>query len=120
MSVGPRRVLVVEDEWLIAAETQDVLESAGVEVVGPVASVAEALELLAGQAVDAAILDVHLNHEMSLSVAERLMETGTPFVFVTGFAAADLPQAFRGCAVLGKPLKAATLLLSLGINCPET
>ena len=113
-----KRVLLVEDEWIIAADTQDMLESAGCKVIGPAATVAAALKLLDEEAVDTAILDVHLTREMSLPVAEVLIERNVPFVFVTGFAPSDLPPRFRGCPILTKPWREDTLLRALGVLDP--
>lgn len=113
MSARRRRILVLEDEWIVAMDTQDLLESAGFEVVGPVASVREALALLQSAPVDAAVLDVHLTREMSFPVAEALIACATPFVFVSGFARADLPPRFREHPLLSKPVVAERLLAAL-------
>ena len=111
--ISARRILVLDDEWIIALDTQDMLESAGFEVVGPAATVREALELLHEAPVDAAVLDVHLTGEMSFPVAEALIASGTPFVFVTGFNVTDLPAAFRHHPLVSKPLMAERLLAAL-------
>ena len=108
-----RRILVLEDEWIIALDTQDMLESAGFEVVGPVATVREALKLRLNSPIYAAVLDVHLKHEMSFPVAEALVASATPFIFVSGFDATDLPAQFRHHPLLTKPLVAERLLAAL-------
>ncbi len=110
------RVLIVEDEWLLAMETQGVLQDAGCIVVGPVSSVAEALALIAAEAVDAAVIDVCLVAEMSYPVAEALMARAIPFAFATGFVAGDLPERFRDCRFLSKPLHAGALIATLGLG----
>ncbi len=84
------KVLVVEDEMLIAAEMEATLEDLGCEVVGPFARVGHALEALKETTVDAAVLDVNVRGEMIFPVAEKLQELGVPMVFCTGYA--DLPH----------------------------
>ncbi|MGC1302554.1 MAG: response regulator [Caulobacteraceae bacterium] len=110
---APRRILVVEDQWLIADQTEQQLRAAGYDVVGPAATVAAALDLLDGEAVDAAVLDIHLNGETSFPIAQMLMERGVPFLFVSGFEAGDLPPAFRACAHLRKPFASDALVMHL-------
>lgn len=110
----PRRILVVEDEWLVAADLEDALVEAGLEVIGPAPSVGEALALLASHGpVDAAVLDVHLTRETSLPVAEALRREGVPFVFATGFTPDDLPIEFRTQPLLTKPVDPSVLLARL-------
>lgn len=108
-----RAVLVVEDEWLIACDVQDGLEDAGYEVVGPAATVSEALSLMRSHELFAAVLDVNLVGEKSYPVAEALLAQGTPFVFVSGFARTDLPVGYRDFPLLPKPLSFDKLLPAL-------
>src|SRR3712207_5255758 len=83
-----RRVLVVEDEYLLAEDLRDELEGEGAIVLGPVPSVAEALELLrSGPKPYMAIVDINLQGEMVWPVADRLREMGVPFIFATGYDA---------------------------------
>lgn len=90
-----RRVLVVEDEYLVAQDVAQKLGDMGVEVSGPVPRVAEALALLASGSArpDAAILDVNLGGEMVFPVVEILRKRGVPLVFVTGYDPWTLPYA---------------------------
>ena len=108
-------VLVVEDEVLIAMQIEDAVVQAGGAVVGPAASVAEAVDLVVGQTPAAAILDVNLGGgERSFAVADVLMAKGIAFAFCTGYAGvADLPERFRGATVLAKPLDHAVLVQTL-------
>ena len=106
-----RGILVLEDEWIIALDTQDMLERAGFEVVGPAATVREALKLRLNAPIYAAVPDVHLKHEMSFPVIEALVASATPFV--SGFHATDLPAQFRHDPLLTKPLVAERLLAAL-------
>jgi PAS domain S-box-containing protein len=106
---GGRRVLVVEDEPLIAAEIAATLELAGFKIIGPTGSVRHALALMAGDGCDAAVLDVNLGQETSEPIARGLMSGGKPFVVVSGYASAQLPQVFRAAPLIGKPLSPAML-----------
>lgn len=99
------RVLVVEDEILIALETEQMLGCLGCIVIGPVPSVARALALLEGEEPDFAILDVNLGSERSTPIAEALRARGVPFALATGYNDRQLPEAaFRDAPHLGKPL----------------
>ena len=104
-----RRVLVVEDEPLIAAEIATTLELAGFKIVGPAGSVSLALALMNGDGCDAAVLDVNLGHETSEPIARGLMNEGKPFVVVSGYTRAQMPQIFRAAPLIGKPLSPAVL-----------
>jgi len=99
-----RRILVVEDEALIAMVIEDTLREEGAEVVGAAASVNEALRLITENngPLDAAVLDVRLGDSHVLPVANRLAALGLPFVFVTGYQQADI-EVHRGAPVLRKP-----------------
>jgi DNA-binding response OmpR family regulator len=104
-----QRVLVLEDEWLIAEQIEDALDAAGYEVIGPLGRVAEALELLDGQAVDVAVLDINLHEERSFVVAEKLAQTSTPFVFLSGYSDVELPPSLEDRPLLQKPVNSARL-----------
>ncbi|TIN16060.1 MAG: response regulator [Mesorhizobium sp.] len=112
MSDRPR-VLVVEDEWLIAEDTASRLGAAGYPVIGPVPSVAAALQLIDADKVDVALLDIHLNGETSLPIAETLLARGTPFAFVTGFGRRDVPPPFRSCKFVTKPASDDAILTTV-------
>lgn len=100
------RVLVLEDQFLIALEIEDVLARLGCTVLGPFSTVARALDLLGRVRVDFAILDVNLGDELSTPVAEALRARGVPFALSTGYDGCDrLPAgAFDGAPHLGKPI----------------
>ena len=87
-----KRVLVVEDEYLVALEVESVLLDAGCIVVGPFASVEEGLAAAEVEDVDIALLDVNVAGEMVFPVAYLLERAGTPFLFVTGYGEAILPR----------------------------
>src|SRR5947209_3625707 len=77
------RILIVEDDYLLAGDMASALRQLGAEVIGPARSAARALELVDSSSVDLAVLDINLSGELVFSVAERLAEQGTPFVFST-------------------------------------
>jgi PAS domain S-box-containing protein len=104
-----RRVLVVEDEPLIASRIESILFNAGFDVIGPAGNVRLALALIEHQGCDAAVLDVRLGDETSAPIAHRLIKSGTPFVVVSGYTRAQLPTVFQTAPLIGKPLRAAVL-----------
>ena len=107
LSLRGLRLLVVEDEPLIAMMIADMLQDFGCVVVGPAGSVAHALDLIEREAVDGALLDVTLGGgRRSYPVAEALQKRGIPFAFVTGYGEAGLIADFRGIGVLRKPFVA--------------
>jgi CheY-like chemotaxis protein len=107
-----RCLLVVEDEYLIAADLTASLESLGVEVIGPAASVEEALGLVAtdGNRLDGAVLDINLRNERVFPVADVLTARGVPFIFTTGYDGAAVPGHYAGAPRCQKPVDNAQLL----------
>lgn len=103
------RVLIVEDEPLLAMDVADQLTDAGFEVVGPATSVADALNLLAQRGCDVAVLDVHLGHENSEAVALALKSKDTPFIVLSGNSQKHFPPGFQGAPFLSKPISPPTL-----------
>lgn len=104
MTSRPCRVLVVEDEMLIATLIEDMLIDFGHEVVGPAMRLRRALEIAREETFDLAILDVNLANEQSFPVANLLLERNIPFIFVTGYGAEGLDGKFEGAMVLQKPI----------------
>ena len=98
-----RRVLLVEDEILVAWLLEDTLADLGCAVVGPAASVQQALAMIDAQAIDAAVLDANLNGQLSYPVADALAPRGVPFVFSTGYNKDRMPDGYRAFPVLQKP-----------------
>ena len=96
-----RRVLVVEDETMVAWLLEDMLADLGCAVVGPAAYVNQALAMLDAEALDAAVLD--LNGQKSYPVADALAARGVPFVFSTGYNKDSLPNSYQSFPVLQKP-----------------
>nr|WP_294528187.1 HWE histidine kinase domain-containing protein [uncultured Rhodopila sp.] len=100
------RILIVEDAYLISILLEQVLEDQNWEVVGPAARVPAALALAASERIDAALLDINLDGEMSWDVARELRKRGIPFSFSTGYgSAADLPEDLADVFVLKKPFQ---------------
>jgi CheY-like chemotaxis protein len=97
------RVLVVEDEALVALQLEDMLSDLGCAVIGPAARVHQALDLLNGQRVDAAVLDLNVAGELVYPVADALTRRGVPFIFATGYGASGLTEPYRSRPVLQKP-----------------
>ena len=109
-----RRILVVEDEYLIASDLAEWLEEQGAEVLGPVPGVAEALALIdAGPLPDVAVLDITLGTEPVFPVADALQAARVPFVFVTGYDAALIPARYENASRCIKPLDRARVLRAL-------
>ncbi len=109
-----RRILVVEDQALIAMEVQDCLSRAGAEVLGPVGRLERALADAQNQSLDAALLDVDLNGLRCWPIAEALAARGVPFAFTTGFASSIVtPQRFLRTPVLTKPYREEDVLAVL-------
>jgi len=104
-SLAGRRILVVEDEMLVAMMVEDLLADLGCHVVGPVATVAAALRLVAEERLDGAVLDVNLGSETAYSVADALKRGGVPFVFVTGYGARGLAAGHHGHPTIQKPFR---------------
>jgi CheY-like chemotaxis protein len=103
------RMLVVEDEGLVAMLIEDMLDDFGCEVACSASSVAQALQWLNdGGEADAALLDVNLGGEAVWPVADALVARGKPFAFTTGYGRLDEPR-FSAAPLLGKPIKGEQL-----------
>lgn len=110
-----RRVLIIEDEHLIAWDLAEVLTEKGAQVIGPKTSVDAALKALAsGHPPDVALLDVSLdNHESAFAVAEELQARRIPFIFYTGYRFTDVDSRFNDVTHCEKPMDAAMLTTAL-------
>jgi DNA-binding response OmpR family regulator len=115
---APNRILIVEDEPLIAMMLEDFLEMLGKQMVGTADNVADALALVEAGGIDAAILDVNLRGgEKSWPIADALAAKGVPFVLATGGSEDSIAEAYRGRPTLPKPFTmdaVARILDSLG------
>lgn len=108
--LGGRKVLIVEDNYLIARELADLMHRAGGAVCGPASSSAAALALLSEDRPDGALLDVFLSDRDASPVARALAARGVPFLLVTGYERERLPAALRGRPCLSKPFSADSLI----------
>ncbi len=102
-SLADRRILVVEDDMLIALLIEQVLQELGCIVVGPLGKLDAALRLASSEALDAAVLDVNIRGGLVYPVAEQLRTRGIPFVLASGYGDWALPAAFRTQPRLTKP-----------------
>src|SRR5215831_20074134 len=90
------RVLIIEDEMLVATELAQMVSDAGYTPVGPVSTVLKALEIIADEPLDAALLDYRLVGETSVPVSEALEAKRVPFAIASAFVGDDLPVSYRG------------------------
>jgi PAS domain S-box-containing protein len=106
IEVGLRkRILLVEDESLIAMMMEQTLRELELDVLGPFGTVHETLKAIDQELVDAAILDINLGGEMAYPIARLLQARKVPFVFMTGYGAETIAESFSGVRVLQKPLE---------------
>ena len=103
LSLNGKQILIVEDQYLIAADLSRSLARLGGVVVGPVASPEAARDKLAQADVDLAFLDINLNEQLVFPLADELDRRGIPFIFATGHDAAILPDRFKSKLRLEKP-----------------
>jgi CheY-like chemotaxis protein len=102
---GPKRILVVEDELMIRMLLEDMLGELGYTVAAEAGRIDEALQAAKTADFDLAILDVNLEGEPVLPVADVLAARGRPFVFATGYGERGLPEAYRDRPTLKKPFQ---------------
>lgn len=109
-----KRVLVVEDEHLVAQETVEGLRAAGCKVSGPIATLREALRIAATDDLDAAVLDINLKGDLVWPAAHALRARGIPLIFASGYSDTMMPPPeFRGAVRLEKPARREELLTAL-------
>jgi DNA-binding NtrC family response regulator len=105
-----KRILLVEDNFLIANSLRKLLATMGCEVVGPVPTLDQAEELAGREALDGAILDINIIGGTSLGVAAMLRNRGCPFFFITGYGSPEgVPENLAMALKLNKPIDAALL-----------
>jgi CheY-like chemotaxis protein len=104
-----RRVLVVEDEMMIAMLIEDMLDEFSCKLVGPATNVPRALELIAKENVEIAVLDLNLGGEDTYAIAEALQQKNVPFIFATGYGSTGVRQEYGNRQVLQKPFQARDL-----------
>lgn len=114
MELKGLRVLMVEDQAMIAMDMLDFLRDRGCVIVGPVGTLEAAAHLACTQELDAAILDVSLHDGEIYPVADLLRTRGIPFLFATGYGESTLPKKWRGQPRLSKPFLRVDLERMLG------
>jgi DNA-binding response OmpR family regulator len=103
------QILLVEDEYFVAAELKAILGELGARVVGPVSRLQPARELARAERLDGAVLDVKLDGDTTFPLAQELLERGVPVLFTTGFDSSILPERFRSSPCLAKPVNGPAL-----------
>jgi signal transduction histidine kinase/CheY-like chemotaxis protein len=107
------RVLVIEDESLIALDLVDRLEGAGAEVAPPVSTAQESLQVIEDGKFDCALLDANLHGHPVTDIAAALTRRKIPFAFITGYGRAGLPDSFKQAPVLSKPVSDEQLFAAI-------
>jgi CheY-like chemotaxis protein len=115
MQLQGKRVLLVEDEDLVAMWVEDMLFDLGCTVAARAANLPEALDKAREGEFDVALLDVSLNGKQVFPVAELLTERGIPFAFASGYGPAGLPENFRGSLLVPKPFQIEELSKALSV-----
>lgn len=105
IALSGNRILVVEDEAIVALALSDLLHELGFEVIGPFGNLGEAAHATEALDFEAAILDVNLDGQMIYHVADALSKRGVPFVFVTGYGPESISSRFRHIPVIQKPIE---------------
>jgi len=109
-----RRVLVAEDEYLLAKKLAGEFAKLGIETIGPASTVKRALDLVErGGHLDGAVLDIKLRDDMIFPVAEALRARGVPFVFTTGYNEQAIPDRYKDVARYEKPFDPAKVARAL-------
>jgi PAS domain S-box-containing protein len=106
-NLAGKRFLVIEDEPLVAMDLSDMLETVGVEVVATAGSIAEALKLIDGTSLDAALLDANLHGNPVDDIAVALTHKNVPFAFISGYGRESLPRGFQNVRLLSKPFNSS-------------
>jgi two-component SAPR family response regulator len=115
------RILIVEDEFLLAMELEMLLQQRGCMVLGPVSSVGQALAMLDGEPPDVALLDVNLKGERATPVAAALHARGVPFVLITGYSGKQLSEPeLHEAPRVDKPVNCRALKRAVAAALSET
>lgn len=111
------RILLVEDEPMIAMVAEDTIEMMGCQIVGPVAKLDDALALAIKGDFDCAVLDINIRGGNSYAVADLLLKRGCPFLFTTGYSDWSMPKHLVGEKRLTKPYSSRQLESELRLLC---
>jgi DNA-binding NtrC family response regulator len=103
------KILIVEDEYFIAQDLAEAFTDIGSEVLGPVPSIDQAMEVIRDQVVHAAVLDINIQDQMVFPVADILTRRDIPFVFASGYDEKTVPQSYQGVPRWEKPFAAGDI-----------
>jgi DNA-binding response OmpR family regulator len=113
-ALAGRRVLVVEDEYLLADDLTQILVEHGAEVVGPAATLRDGIRLIeADNRIDFAVVDVQLQGEHAFALSAALRDRKIPFVFTTGFGERKIPPEYQDVPRLAKPIELKALIAAM-------
>jgi DNA-binding response OmpR family regulator len=113
MELNGKRIVVVEDDYMLAVEVCRELRKFGATVLGPAPTPFYAMQLINGKRIDAAVLDVRLHGTTVFEVADRLTGQGVPIIFATGLNREELPGRYRNATCLEKPLDNTKLVAKI-------
>ena len=111
------RVLVVEDDYLLADDLKKELEAHGTKVVGPIANLGVAQDQVSRGGFDVAVINVRLGNELTWSIADELMRGNIPFAFVTGYGAGAVLERFRYIVRWEKPYEMSKFIEDIRMLC---
>lgn len=109
------RVLIVEDEHLLAMDLEDALKTYGARIIGPYGELDAACRRAARDHFDVGIIDINLRNEAAYPVADELMRQRIPFCFCTGYHASVVPRRFMGARVFQKPYDTSEVVKHIGL-----
>jgi CheY-like chemotaxis protein len=112
-ALASKRVLIVEDEFFVAIQIESALQSFGCETIGPFTRLDVAIQASRRERFDLAVLDINLNQTLVYPLADELSLRRIPFVFLTGYAHADLPETYRSLPRIQKPFDPRTIKRAL-------
>ena len=112
-SLAGRRIMIVEDELLVAMDTQALILKHGGQVVGPFSRIPAALDAIQSHGIDAAVLDINIAGTPSFAVADDLAARDIPFVFCTGYSREGVAPRFRTRPTIEKPIAEQELVTAL-------
>jgi DNA-binding response OmpR family regulator len=113
------RLLVVEDNYLVAADMCSSLQRRGAAIMGPVANESRGRELVRQQRPDVVLLDVNLNGHLAFDLAHELESEGIRMIFTTGYDVAFLPESLRDSPCLQKPINLSALVQLIRATVPS-
>jgi CheY-like chemotaxis protein len=117
----PKRILLVEDEFLVAAEMTEEVRDLGLDVVGPCSSVEEAIAAIQSADIDAALVDINLGGTWAYPIADELLARNVPFAFTTGYDQASILDRYEHVPRVSKPVPARILrnMIQTVLDLPE-